>query len=263
MKFSMKCDANPLIPKLKSGQVVVGTWINTLRDPLVARIVAGAGFDYVFIDMEHSGITESVLMDMCLIARECGVAPIVRPTNPDNLQQNGRLLDIGAVGMILPHVESAQQAKKIIASTRFFEGGTRGYCGRTLASGFERNDRTLLERTDSETVLVAQFEDPGTIAQADQILSLPGVLMSIVGRGDLAHTMGLSGDVKNPRVTEEVEKVVASCRRNEVAPGLLVNSVDEAREWITKGVRCITYANELALLQGAYREALREIKKRD
>ncbi len=260
MRFSLANADNPLKKKLEDQKIIIGTWINTLRDPLIARVVAWAGFDYVFIDLEHSGITESQLLDMCLIARECGVTPIVRPTNPFNLQNNGRLLDIGAAGMIIPHVQDAAEVKEIIASTKFFNSGTRGYCARTVNSGFERNDRESLERADEDTVLVAQFEDPATIEKADEILSLQGIDICIVGRGDLAHTMGFSGNVKDPQIGAEVEKVIASSRRNGVAPGLLVNNIDEAKEWIAKGIRCITYSNELALLQGAYQTVLQELR---
>ncbi len=260
MKFSLASTDNPLLRKLRSGELVVGTWVSALRDPLLVRLVAWAGFDYVFIDMEHSGITESTLMDLCLVARECGVTPIVRPVNPNSLARNGRLLDIGAAGLIIPHVENASQAREIIASTKFFDGGTRGYCSKTLNSGFERNDAAALRHTDENTVLVAQFEDPATIAVADSILSLPGVSMAIVGRGDLAHGMGLSGKPQDERVAAEVEKVIASCRRNNVAPGLLVGGVDEAREWIARGMRCITYSNEVNLLQNAYASALKDIR---
>ncbi len=260
MQFSTKTVENPLVQKLKSGKLVVGTWINTLRDPLVARIVGWAGFDYVFIDMEHSGITESILLDMCMIARECGVTPIVRPVDPENLPQNGRLLDIGAAGMIIPHAESAARVQKIVSSTKFFNGGCRGYCGKTINSGLERNTEAFLKRADSDAVLVAQFEDPESIANADEILSIPGIGIAIVGRGDLAHTMGLSGQGNDPRVGEQVEKVIMASKKHGVAPGLLVNSVAEAKEWIARGIRCVTFSNELAILQAGYQNALQALR---
>ena len=260
MRFSVRQTNNPLIEKLKGDKVIVGTWINALRDPLIARVIGGAGFDYVFIDMEHSSITEDVLSDMCLIARDYGVTPIVRPTNPYNFQQNGRLLDIGAAGMIIPHVDNKEQTEAIAASVRFFDGGTRGYCGKTPNSCFDRNSEEYLKRSDSDVVLVAQFEDADAIAQADEIFSVPGVRMAIVGRGDLAHTMGLAGKLNDPKVTAEVEKVIAACKRRGVAPGLLCGNVEEAREWIAKGVRFITYSNEIALLQDGYDRALKALK---
>jgi len=260
MKFSLKQTSNPLIEKLKEDKVLVGTWINMIRDPLIARIVAGAGFDYVFIDMEHSSITENILSDMCLIARDYGIAPIVRPVNPYNLQQNGRLLDIGATGMIIPHVNNKEQTNTIAASTRFFNSGTRGYCGKTANSCFDKNSEEYLKRSDNDVVLVAQFEDSAAIAQADEILSVPGIRMAIVGRGDLAHSMGLAGKLNDPKVIVEVEKVIAACKRTNVAPGLLCNSIEEAKEWIAKGIRFITYSNEIALLQDGYDKVLKVLK---
>lgn len=260
MRFSWKSMNNPLLQKLRDGKVLVGTWVNTLRDPLVMRLVGGAGFDYVFVDMEHSSITEDILSDMCLIARDYDVTPIVRPVNPNNLQQNGRLLDIGAAGMIIPHVDNKPQVETIAASVRFFNGGTRGYCGKTANSCFDKNSEEYLKRSDGNVILVAQFEDVAAIAQADEILSVPGIHMAIVGRGDLAHTMGFAGKQSDPRVSVEVEKVIAACKRHNVAPGLLCNSTDEAKEWVTKGIQFITYSNEISLLQDGYDKALKALR---
>ena len=260
LRFSSRSMENPLLQKLRDGKVLVGTWINALRDPLIMRVVGTAGFDYVFVDMEHSSITEDVLSDMCLIARDYGVTPIVRPANPNNFQQNGRLLDIGAAGMIIPHVDDKAQVEAIAASARFFNGGTRGYCGKTANSCFDKNSEEYLRRSDDNIILVAQFEDSGAIAQADEILSAPGIHMAIVGRGDLAHTMGVPGKQSDPRVAAEVEKVIAACGRKNVAPGLLCNGVDEAKEWIAKGIRFITYSNEISLLQDGYGKALKALK---
>ncbi|MHC1761796.1 MAG: HpcH/HpaI aldolase/citrate lyase family protein [Negativicutes bacterium] len=260
MRFSLTQDNNPIKKKIKEGKLIVGTWVNTLRDPLIIRIIAAAGFDYVFIDMEHAALTEEKLMDMCLIARECGVAPIVRPVNPGNLQQNGRLLDIGASGMIIPHVNTAEETHTIVRSTKFFEGGTRGYCGRTLNNGFQRNTAEDLKKAESEAILVAQFESAEAVAQADEILKVHGIDIAIVGRGDLAHGMGLSGKNSDPRVGAEVDKVIAACKRNGIAPGLLVNDVTEATNWISKGIRCITFSNELNILLNNYENALKDIR---
>ena len=260
MKFSVRQTNNPLIEKLKGNEVLVGTWINMIRDPLIARIVGGAGLDYVFIDMEHSSITENVVLDMCLIARDYGVTPIVRPNNPNNFPQNGRLLDIGAAGMIIPHVNNKEQTEAIAASVRFFNDGIRGYCGTTANSCFEKNSEEHLKRSDSDVILVAQFEDADAIAQADEILSVPGIRMAVVGRGDLAHSMGLAGKQSDPKVIAEVEKVIAACKRKNVAPGMLCGSTEEAKEWIARGVRFITYSNEIALLQDGYNKALKALK---
>ena len=260
MRFSIRQANSPLIEKLKGDKLVVGTWIFTIRDPLIARIVCRAGFDYIFIDMEHSGITENILSDMCLIARDYDVTPIVRPINPNELQQNGRLLDIGAAGMIIPHVNNKEQAETVAASTRFFNGGTRGYCGKTANSCFDRNSEEYLRRSDNDVILVAQFEDANAIAQADEILSVPGIRMAVVGRGDLAHSMGLTGKLNDPKVTAEVEKVIAACKRKNVAPGMLCNSTEEAKEWIARGIRFITYSNEITILQDEYDKALKTLR---
>lgn len=261
MIFSMKCNDNPLKTKLKSGKIVVGTWINTFRDPIAVRIAAAAGFDYVFIDQEHTSLSNSDLTDMCMVARECGVAPIVRTVEPNDLTRNGRLLDNGPVGLIVPHVKDAEHCRRIINSTRYFKGGTRGYCGRTLNSGYMKNNEAMLKHTEENTIIVAQFEDVEAISMAESILSVDGVDMTIVGRGDLSTSMGLAGKSNDKKVTEQVEKVISAALKTNVAPGLLVQNVDDAREWIQKGVRCITFSNESSILLSAYENALKQLRE--
>lgn len=261
MIFSLKCKDNPLKTKLKSGKIVVGTWINTFRDPIAVRIAAAAGFDYVFIDQEHTTLSNSDLTNMCIVARECGIVPIVRVVEPNDLTRNGRLLDNGPVGLIIPHVKSAEHCKTIINSTRYFNGGSRGYCGRTLNSGYMKNDESMLRHTEENTIIVAQFEDVDAISVAESILSVDGIDMTIVGRGDLSTSMGLAGKGNDGRVTEQVEKVIAAALKTNVAPGLLVQNVDDAKVWIEKGVRCITFSNESSILLSAYENALKQLKE--
>jgi 2-keto-3-deoxy-L-rhamnonate aldolase RhmA len=261
MVFSLSSADNPLKAKLKSGKVVIGTWINTFRDPMAVRLAAVAGFDYVFIDQEHTSLSNSDLTDMCMIARECGVAPIVRVVDPENLTRNGRLLDCGVVGLIIPHVQNVEQCTRVVNSTRYLDGGTRGYVGRCLNTNFQPNNEAMIRHSEANTVMVAQFEDTDAIANAEKILSVKGVDMAIIGRGDLATSMGLPGKTSDPRVTEQVEKVVAAAAKVGVASGLLVQNVDDAKAWIAKGVRCITYSNESSILLSGYQKAISALRE--
>ena len=226
MKFSSHEERSRFRQKLERKELVVGTWINAIKDPMIVRILADTGLDYIMIDMEHSGATLATVSEMCVLARECGLYPLVRPDEPNDLKMNGRLLDAGALGLVIPHIDSVEQAQKIARSMRFFEGGTRGYCSRIAGSGFGKMDEAALRFSDSEVTCVVQFESEEAIAQADGILSVPGIDVAIVGRGDLAHSMGLSGKTTDPAVSELVEKVYAAARGRDKTPGLLVNDVE-------------------------------------
>ena len=259
MRFSSHEEHSRFRRKLNQKELVVGTWINAIKDPIIIRILADVGLDYVMIDMEHSGATLATVSEMCVLARECGLYPLVRPDEPNDLKMNGRLLDAGALGLVIPHIDSVDQAEKIARSMQFFEGGTRGYCSRIAGSGFGKMDEAALRFSDQEVTCVVQFESEEAIAQAGEILSVPGIDVAIVGRGDLAHSMGLSGKTTDPAVSELVEKVYAAARSKGKTPGLLVNDVEGAKKWMDCQIRFLTFGSEVGWLISSYQKGLREI----
>lgn len=260
MVFSQHQTVHPFKNKLASGELVVGTWINAVKDPVIAKILATTGLDYLLIDAEHSGATMGSISETCLVARECGLYPMVRPIEPNDLKMNGRLVDAGACGIVVPHIDSAKQAQAIVNSIKFFNGGTRGYCAKSMASGFQKMTEEAMHRADAETTVVVQFESVDAIAQADEILAIDGIDVAIIGRGDLAHDMGLSGKPTDDRVSVQVEKVYEAARRAGKVQGLLVNDLDGALKWLDKGITFMTYGSEVGWLQAAYTKGLKEIR---
>ncbi len=238
--------------KLRRGELVVGTWINALKDPVIAKIIGSAGFDYMLIDAEHSGATMASLSEMCLLARECGVLPLIRPTDPEDVKNNGRLLDAGAMGILASHIESAAQARMIANSLRYFNGGTRGCNTRSIFSGFAKMTEESMRKADEDVICVVSFESPEAVAQADDILAVPGVDIAIIGRGDLSHNLGVSGDPDNSAVTAMVERVFAAAARQKKTAGLLVNNAEEAKWWVGKGARFVSLGSEVGWLLNAY-----------
>ena len=246
--------------KLDRGELVVGTWVNAVKDPILPQILAPCGLDYLLIDAEHSGATMASISEMCMMARACGLYPMVRPAEPNDLKMNGRLMDAGAMGLVIPHIDSAEQARAVVNSVRFFNGGTRGYCSKTLSSGFCKMTEEDMHRADREVTCVVQFESVSAIEQADEILAVDGVDVAIIGRGDLAHDMGLSGRATDERVSAMVEKVYQAARRQNKVQGLLTDSLDGAIKWLGRGIRFLTYGSEVGWLQDAYRTGLKAIR---
>ena len=259
MNFSSHSQLSTFRAKLDRKELVIGTWINVIKDPMIIKMISGVGLDYVMIDMEHSGATMQTVTELCTMARECGLYPLVRPIEPNDLKTNGRLLDAGAMGLVIPHIDSAEQAQKIANSMRFFDGGTRGYCSRTAASGFEKVDEEAMRRSDREVTCVVQFESVEAIEQAEEIMDIRGIDVAIVGRGDLAHSMGLSGKTTDERVSQQVERVYAAARKFGKTPGLLVNDVAGAKKWLDRGIKFLTFGSEVGWLISSYQNALSSI----
>ena len=260
MYFSEHEANNPFKDKLSRGELVVGTWINVIKDPILPKLLAPCGLDYVLIDAEHSGATLATISETCLIARECGLYPMVRPADPNDLKMNGRLLDAGAMGLVIPHIDSAEQARAIVNSMKFFHGGTRGYSSANIGSGFRKMTAEAMAQADEQVTCVVQFESVSAIEQADGIMAIDGVDVAIVGRGDLAHDMGLPGKPTDERVSAMVEQVYAAARRHGKAQGLLANSLDGALKWLDRGIQFLTYGSEVTWLLDAYTTGVEKIR---
>lgn len=260
MGFSSHEEDSRFKKKLNGGELVAGTWVNAVKDPVIAKIIASTGLDYMLIDAEHSGATIASLSETCLVARECGLYPMVRPIEPNDLKTNGRLIDAGAMGLVIPHIDSAEQARKIVNSVKFFNGGTRGYCAKSLASGFAKMSEEEMRRSDREVTCVVQFESVNAVREAEEILSVEGIDVAIIGRGDLAHDMGLSGHPTDDRVSAQVEKVYEAAKRCNKVPGLLVNDLDGALKWLGRGIKFLTYGSEVGVMQAAYGSCLKAIR---
>lgn len=260
MYFSEHESSPAFKEKLTRGDLVIGTWINALKDPILPKLLAPCGLDYVLIDAEHSGATMADISQTCIIARECGLYPLVRPADPNDLKMNGRLMDAGAMGLVVPHIDSPEQARAIANSIRFFNGGTRGYVSKSIASGFRKMTEEAMAQADREVTCVVQFESVAAIEQADEILAVDGVDVAIIGRGDLALDMGLPAQPSDPRVSEMVEKVYAAARRQGKAQGLLTDNLDGALKWLGRGITFLTYGSEVAHLQAAYTSGVSAIR---
>jgi 4-hydroxy-2-oxoheptanedioate aldolase len=242
------------------GEVQVGTWVTTLRTPQIAQMVATAGFDFLYIDMEHSCFSIETVGDLCFAALAAGLVPIVRPPAKDR-HLLSRPLDSGAMGLLIPHVDTKEEAQAVVKAIRFPPDGERGINLLGPHTGFARaNGAEYVKATHSETLLLVQIESDTGINNLDEILSVDGVDGGVIGRADLSNDIGLLGQINHPEIVKRVEMLIAACQRHKKIPGLLVQDVATAKEWISKGIRLVPYANEVSLLVQAGEHAVKEIR---
>ena len=242
------------------GEVQVGTWVTTLRTPQITQMIATAGFDFLYIDMEHSCLSIETVGDLCFAALAAGLVPIVRPPSKDP-HLLSRPLDSGAMGLLIPHVDTREEAEAVIKAIRFPPVGERGLNLLGPHTGFSKaNGEEYVRSTHSETLLLVQIESEHGIKNLDKILAVDGVDGGVIGRADLSSDLGLPGQINHPEVVKRVEMLIAACQRHNKIPGLLVQDLASAKEWISKGVRLVPYANEVSLLVNAGEQAVREIR---
>jgi 4-hydroxy-2-oxoheptanedioate aldolase len=245
---------------LIEGQVQVGTWVNTLATPKITQVLATAGFDFIYIDMEHSGFSIETVTDLCFAALSAGLVPIVRPPAKD-AHLLSRPLDGGAMGLLVPHVDTPQEARAVIQAVKYPPWGERGLSLRGVHTGFGQGKGEEYTRTTNvETLVLVQLESKQALENIDKILSIEGIDGAVIGRGDLSIDLGVPGQTEHPEVLRGVDRMIAACRHHNKIPGLLVQTVASAREWIAKGIRLVPYSNEVAMLMNTATDAVAQIR---
>jgi len=245
---------------LNSGKVQIGTWITTLRSPQITQIFATAGFDFIYIDMEHSAFSIETVGDLCYAALAANLVPIVRPSakEPHLLS---RPLDAGAMGLLIPHVDTKAEAEAVIRAVKYPPMGRRGLNLRGVHTGFSKGSgEAYVQATNAETLLIVQIESRKGIENLDAILAVEGIDGAVIGRGDISADLGLTGDTNHPEVLKQVESMISACRKRKKIPGLLVQDIASAREWIRKGVRLVPFANEVTMLMDTAANAVKAIR---
>ena len=244
--------------RLQSGEPSVGTWL-ALPSPEAAEYVATLPFDWLVVDTEHNAIDIRTLSQMFGVIAPAGIAPMVRiPWNsPENFK---RVLDAGAWGVVVPMVNSREEAEMAAEATRFPPKGKRSVGGSMPAVRFGTTGGDYLKNADDEILLVLQIEHIDGVEHADEILSVPGVDACFIGPNDLAASMGIGLGVPlesdNERLNEAIAEIRAACVRNQVAPGIHTSGAAGVNQRIAEGFQFLAMASELKYLQAGLKEDL-------
>jgi len=246
--------------RLAKGEVVYGCGLQVFRSAEIPRTFAAAGFDYVFIDMEHGSFNLETVHDMIVSANKVGISPIVR-VGEVQYTLCARLLDQGAQGIILPRVEDPKMLEEALSWLRFPPVGKRGYGVNPTMLDYEtRSFPEIIEHQNRETLAVVQFETTAAVERADELLSLKGVDVIMVGPADLSISLGVPGQFDHPLMLETISKVIEKCNQHKVVPGIQTRSVAMARQWAARGMRFIGVAAEYVLLLEKARETVAQLR---
>jgi 2-keto-3-deoxy-L-rhamnonate aldolase RhmA len=248
--------ANQTRERLSKGETVFGCGLQVYRSPEIARTFAAAGFDYVFIDMEHGAFDLETVQDMIRASLDTGITPIVRVAEL-LYSLVARLLDAGAQGIILPRVEDPKILAEALSWLRFPPLGKRGYgVNPTMIQYEARGFKDIIEHQNRSTLAVVQFETVSAVEHADELLSLPGLDIIMVGPADLSIALGIPGEFDNPLLISTVDRVIEKCKQHGVVPGIQVRSVAQAKMWAERGMRFVGAGAEHGLLLEKSREAV-------
>jgi len=237
---------------LRAGGAALGTSVFEFATTGVARIIAAAGADFIFFDMEHSGWSIETIRMLMATTRAVDVVPIVRPPALEHHLLSGPL-DMGAMGLVIPMVETEDQARTIVEYARYPPQGRRG-----AAFGFAHDDYrgenvSATMKTANEELLLAALVETGRGADnVDRIAAVDGIDVLWVGHFDLTNSLGIPAQFDHPEYLRAVDRILDACRRHGKAAGLMVGSVEDGRASMERGFRCLTYWGDSFI----YREAL-------
>jgi 2-dehydro-3-deoxyglucarate aldolase len=245
--------------KLAGGTITVGSWI-TMGHPEVAEIMARAGFDWLTVDLEHSAITLSQAQQLIAIIELSGVFPLVRvgKNEPDLIK---RVMDAGAHGVIVPMVNSEEDAKRAVSAVKYPPEGERGV-GLSRAQGYGAEFEKYKEWNLSESVVIVQIEHIQAVENLEHILSVEGVDGFIVGPYDLSGSLGVPGDFDNADVLSALNRIKEVSKKMKPASGFHSVSSDpnEAAAKIEEGYTFIGFSLDILFLGDLARTGLRRIR---
>ncbi len=251
---------NPVRQRLNSNGTAYGIMAAEFFTPGFCQIAANAGAEFIIFDGEHGGVGIDVLKAQIAFARGVGVAPFVRvPGLAYHLI--APVLDAGAMGIMMPMVETREQAENLNRWCRYRPEGIRGLGFGTGHDDYKGGNIVEAMRLENErTLVIALIETATGIANADAILSVPGIDVGWLGHYDLTNTMGITAEFTRPEFHQAVDRLLAACKKHGKAPGFLATSVPMAREWRAKGIRCLCYGTDIGVFQTALSGALGELK---
>jgi 4-hydroxy-2-oxoheptanedioate aldolase len=239
---------NPVKRLLKEGKPAVGTWL-TLGSVLAARFVVRTGWDWLTVDTEHNAIgIETAADSFAAVADAGGIALARVPSNRhDHIK---RVLDTGAHGVVVPMVNTRQEALEAVSACLYPPAGTRSVGGAAHALNFGAAPADYYAQANDQILVILQCEHIQAVRDFDAVYSVPGIDAVFVGPNDLAASMrGPDGKPPHPEVFKQaLADILAGCRRNKVAAGIHTFSADDAKMRIAEGWQFIAVSSELKMM---------------
>ena len=253
---------NPLKEKLAAGQMVASLIVRISRGPEIAQIAANAGFDTLYVDLEHSVLSLDMTAQLCNASRAAGVVPLVRVPSADPALI-ARLLDAGAMGIIAPHVCSADDARHVVACTKYPPLGNRSVSTGLALLNYRSFPPDQANPLVDESVFVAvMIESASALDCIDEIAAVNGVDMLFIGSGDLSSELGVPGQLTHPKMLDAFARVQEAARRHGKAVGLggLGSQPKLLEQLVAQGARFVSVGTDLSLLASAANEKVRFVQ---
>ena len=254
---------NPLAERLRAGDIGLALMIKHARTVDIALAAKTCGFDALYFDLQHSTVPEDVVANISAAAVQTGITPIVR------IPEKGygtalRVLDGGALGIVVPDLSSAEEAREAVSHCKFAPIGRRSNAGRypQFAYGAVPAVKARDELNDN-TLVIVMVETAAALENVEEIAAVEGVDVIHIGSSDLSSDLGVPGQNMHPKVLGALERVVAACRKHGKVPGMGGLSGGDAKNYeqaVKLGARFFSAANEWSLMMAAGEERVRMLR---
>jgi 2-keto-3-deoxy-L-rhamnonate aldolase RhmA len=238
--------------RIQSGEPTIGTFLN-LGSALAAEACALAGFDWLLADLEHGGGAEAALAGQMLAGAAHGVPVLVRVESAERIR-SGRVLDLGAAGVMFPRLDTPDQVAAAIRHVRYPPEGDRGVATYNRACGFGLRSE-VLGTANSTVVGIVQIESVPALSEAEAIAQVPGVDVIFVGPADLSHALGVPGQLDSPDFRSALSRVVAAAQAAGISAGILARSNEAAQAYLEVGFTFLAVGSDSTFIVTAARQA--------
>lgn len=240
---------NPARERLKKGELALGVGLRQARTVDIAPILKSCGYDWLFIDLEHNSMTLDMAVQISVAANAAGISPVVRVPH-GQYDMATRALDGGAFGIVMPHVDTAEEARVIADRLRYPPVGHRSIGGLMPQLGFPTMPPGESTKLVNENLLiVVMLETPTAIRNADAIAAVPGIDVLLIGASDLTLEMGIPGQLLHPELVKAYETAAAACKKHGKWLGMGGVYTDEGQaKYVSVGARMILASSDMTFL---------------
>ena len=239
--------------KMEAGETAVGMIVRVMRGVEIAAIAKSAGFDCFYIDLEHCSFSLETVSQISIAATAMGITPLVRVAGIDPAEIS-RTLETGALGVIVPHVETRPEVEAIVEAAKFPPFGGRSWLGINPHLLYRASPASeAMQALNDATLVAAMVESVKAIENADELASVAGLDMLLVGTNDLCNSLGVPGQLDHPKVLEAYEMVAAACRKHgkHLGVGGLNSRPDVAKKILAAGARYVSAGSDAGFLMSA------------
>jgi 4-hydroxy-2-oxoheptanedioate aldolase len=252
---------NPARERLEQGEVSIGVGLRLARGAEIGRIMKSCGWDWLFIDLEHGSMSLDTAGQISVAALDAGIAPIIRVPH-GQIDMATRALDAGGWGIVMPHVDTPEDAADLVAQVKYPPEGHRSVMGALPQFGYRGlGVGEAAKIVNAQMLVTVMIETPLALENAEKIAAVPGVDVLLIGTNDLAMEMGIPGQFAHEKIVGAYEKVIAACRRHNKWPGMGGCYVDDLlRKYIAMGMRMILGGNDLPFLMAGATDRAKTLK---